>query len=568
MIRHCPFALLLAVGMAPIARANPTQELLRSVPPESTICFVAQDWSTHSQRIAASPFLVRLKESDLGQSLLNPDAMGKIFALESVLTDALHLSVGQLRDDILGDAIVYAYQPGQPGKPDDDSGILLVKARNAKTLAKLVDNFNGVQKESGELKTLTEIPLGKLAYFHRELTDGTDEYFFVREGVFAFSKNERSVKQVLALGAAPPKAAPFLDAYNRLGLMKPALAAIFQPRLLDGDLRSKITATPNDHAKAFLKQFARIWSSTNAIAIALDLGTDVELALHVSFDPTTLPAELKPFLGESTASSVWSSIPKEAIFALAGRLDLPQLLSLGKSFLSDPGLKGLKELVDNQVAPAVGKDALPDLLKSIGPDWGIWLTAPGKTSRGPLPDLTVALRVRNPESRDNSLGDAVRLGLSFAFQMFRVEYNKSHDDQFTIREVKDEAGPIQHLENAKLLPKGVRPAFAQRGDFLVLATSPEAIQRFDPKKDAPKADAALFLRIGWVALEQYLRNHGEEFAKFFAAGTGKNVGDLLKEFRELQQIVELLDNLELRQSGTIENTKWTLKLKLVAPLMK
>lgn len=568
MIRFCSFALVLTLGMAPIGRANPTQELLRSVPPESTICFVAQDWKTHSQRIAASPFLVRLKESDLGQSLLNPEAMGKIFALESVLTDALHLSVEQLRDDIVGDAIVYAYQPGQPGKADDDSGILLVKAQNPKTLAKLIDDFNDVQKKSGELKTLTEKPLGKLAYFHRELMIGTNEYFFLRDGVFAFSNDERMVKQVLALEAIPPKVAPFLDAYNRLGLTKPALAAIFQPRTLDKELQSKIATTPNDHAKAFLKQFARIWSSTNAIAITVELGVDVELALQVSFDPKTLPPELKPFLGASKASSVWSSIPKEAILALAGRLDLPQLLSLGKSFLSDPGLKGLKELVDNQIAPAVGKDALPDLLKSIGPDWGIWLTPPGKTSRGRLPDLTVALRVRNPESQDNALGDAMRLGLSFAFQMFRVEYNKSHDDQFTIRDVKDDSGSIQHLENAKLLPKGVRPAFAQRGDFLLLATSPEAIQRFDPKKDAPKADAALLLRIGWVALEQYLRTNGEELAKLVSSSSGKSMADLLKEFRELRQIVELLDILELRQTGTLENTKWTLKLKLVAPLMK
>lgn len=565
MMRLC---LLVCLGFATAASANPTQDLLRSVPPESTICFVAQDWKGHSERIAKSPFVELLKKSDLGQTILNADAFDKILALETVLTDTLHLTVEQLRDDILGDAIVYAYRPGAAGTPDDDAGVLMVKARNPKTLAKLLVDFNDAQTKSGELKALTERMVGEFGYFQREKTDGSTEFYFLREGVFAYSKDERLVKQVLALEATPPKSAPFLDAYDKLGLSKAALAAIFHPRPLDAELQARIAATKDDHGKAFLKQFARIWSSTNSVALAVELGADVELALHASFDPKTLPDELKPFVGTPKASALWSHIPAEALFALAGRLDLPQLLDLGKTFLSDPGLKQLQEVLDKQIAPAVGKDALPDLLRSIGPDWGVWLTPPGKASKATLPDLTVALRVRDPDSKDNSLGDAVKMGLSFAFQMFRVEYNRTHDDQFSLKETKDDAGAIHHLENAKLLPAGVRPAFGQRGDFLLLASSPEAIRRFDPKKDVAQADDTPFLRIGWKSLEQYLRTHDDELAKVFAGLTGKSVADVLKEFLELRHIIELLDNLEVRQSGTVESTKWSLKLKLAAPLVK
>lgn len=565
MMRLC---LLAVLAFAPIAAANPTRDLLRSVPPESTICFVAQDWKGHSERIAKSPFLALLKKSDLGQTLLNAEALEKILALEKVLTDSLHLTVEQLRDDILGDAIVYAYRPGAPDKPDDDTGVLMLKARNPKTLAKFLADFNDAQKQSGELKAVTEKKLGELTYFQRDKSDGSTEFYFQREGVFAFSKDERVIKQVLALEATPPKSAPFLDAYDKLGLSKAALAAIFHPRPLDAELQARITATKDDHGKAFLKQFARIWSSTNSVALAVELGADVDLALHASFDPKTLPAELKPFVGTPKASALWSHIPTDALLALAGRLDLPQLLALAKTFLSQPGLKGLQDLIETQIAPAVGKDAFPELLKSIGPDWGVWLTPPAKASKVALPGLTVALRVRSPESKDTTLGDAVKMGLSFAFQMFRVEYNRTHDDQFTLKETKDDAGAIQHLENAKLLPPGVRPAFGQRGDFFLLASSPEAIQRFDPMKDTAKADDTPFLRIGWKAIEQYLRTHGEELAKLFAGLTGKSATDVLKEFRDLQQIVELLDNLEVRQTGTVESTKWSLKLKLAAPLVK
>lgn len=568
MIRFCTLACLASLALATTTRAEPTRDLLRSVPPESTLCFVAQDWKTHAPKILASPFVAKLKASELSKAILNPDVLDKIAALETILTGALQLTAEELRDDILGDAIVYAYRPGPAGKPDDDAGILMLKARNPKTLAKLIDRFNVVQKDSGELNALTEKSVEKLAYFHRAKNDGASEFYFLRDGVFAFSRDESFLKKALTFQATPPKVAPFLDAYDKLKLSRVALAAIFNPRSLDAELKARIDGTKDDHGRAFLKQFSRIWSATQSAAIGVELGNDIELSIHASFDPKTVPAELKPFLGTPKASSLWSHIPTDALFALAGQLDLPRLIDLGQAFLSEPGLKGFRELLEKQIAPAVGKDAFPELLKSLGPDWGVWLTAPGKAAKSPLPDLTVALRVRAPDSQDNTLGDALKLGLNFDFQLFRVDYNRAHDDQFTLREIKDDAGPIQHLENAKLLPPGVRPAFAQRGDFFLLATSPEAIQRFDPKKHVLPADETPFLRIGWKGLEQYLRTHGEDVAKLFASITGKSIADVLKEFRELQTIIELLDTLDVKQSGSVESTKWTLKLKLAAPLMK
>ena len=567
MLRFCTLAVLV-VGFASAARANPTRDLLRSVPPGCTLCLVAQDFKGHSQRIAESPFAARLKKSDLGKTLMSAEALQKVFDFEKVLICPLGITFEELRDGILGDAVLYAYRPGTPAKPDDDAGILMLKARDPKALAKLVESLDDVQTKAGELKTVTEVKLGKLAYFRREKHEGESEFYFVRDGVLAFSRNEDLIKQVLALEAAPPKIAPFLDAYDRLKLEKAALAAIFNPRPLDAELKAKLAVAPDDNAKAILRQFARIWSATQAAALALDLDADAELALHAAFDPKLLPPELKPFLGTPTASAIWSAIPRNALFAVAGRLDLPQALNLGKAFLSDGGLKGLSDLLDTKIAPAVGKDALPDLLKGIGPDWGLWLTAPTEKDKGTLPELTIALRVRSAASKDNAFGDALRMGLDFAFQTLRVEYNRTHDDQFALKQIKDEAGPIAHLENAKLLPAGVRPAYAQRGDFFLLASSLEAIRRFDAKKDVPKEDAGVFLRIDWATLARYLSAHGEDLAKVLGTLSGKSAADVLKEFRELGQVIELLSDLEVRQTGTVESTKWSLKLKPAAPLMK
>ena len=73
----------------------------------------------------------------------------------------------QLRDDILGDAIVAAYRPGPPGKPDEEQGILLLRARNATLLASLIDRFNEAQKKSGDLIKLEEREYQGVKYYLR-----------------------------------------------------------------------------------------------------------------------------------------------------------------------------------------------------------------------------------------------------------------------------------------------------------------------------------------------------------------------------------------------------------------
>ena len=46
------------------------------------------------------------------------------------LRQSFGVGFDQLRDDILGDAVVFAYRPGPPDKPDQEQGLILVRARN------------------------------------------------------------------------------------------------------------------------------------------------------------------------------------------------------------------------------------------------------------------------------------------------------------------------------------------------------------------------------------------------------------------------------------------------------
>src|SRR5262249_62028025 len=112
------------------------------------------------------------------------------------LENLLGVDAKQLRDDILGDAVVLAYRAGPPDKPQQEQGLLMVRARQAKTLAALVDRLNQVLKESGELKKLEEREHNGVKYFRR-IERKEENFFCLRGPVLIFSGQEAILREAL-----------------------------------------------------------------------------------------------------------------------------------------------------------------------------------------------------------------------------------------------------------------------------------------------------------------------------------------------------------------------------------
>ena len=142
------------VSSAPARAADPAGEVLRLVPPETRICLVVRDLRTHLRAIEGSPFEKWLEQSALGKHLNDPAEMAKIEQLETFLKEQFGVGFDQLLDDVLGDVVVLAYQPGPPGKPDDELGVVFVNARKPDLLATLVEKLNDFQKKTGEIKSV------------------------------------------------------------------------------------------------------------------------------------------------------------------------------------------------------------------------------------------------------------------------------------------------------------------------------------------------------------------------------------------------------------------------------
>src|SRR6185437_1885342 len=135
-------AILAVVLTSSIGTAAPRDELLRLAPKDSAFCLVVQDLRGQLQSLLNSPFVRALRASPLGACIAKANEMKTLVELDEYVQKCLGISSARLRDDILGDAIVFAYRFNPHGKNEADEGLVLVRARDAKLLATLVERLN------------------------------------------------------------------------------------------------------------------------------------------------------------------------------------------------------------------------------------------------------------------------------------------------------------------------------------------------------------------------------------------------------------------------------------------
>lgn len=561
--------LTLALFSAPLF-AGPTSDVMQMVPPKTTVCFVIQDLRGTATRLNESPFAAHFGESKLGKSLLGSDELKQLAVAEKVFSDSLGVTFTDLREQILGDAVVYAYQPPADGKEDHDAGVVIGKAPKPDTLAKVVAKLNAAQLKSKELKDTTDKTHEGVGYVERQKADGKTEYYLLRDdGVFAYTAQEAVLKQVIDRIAGKDKAAsPLAGAIDKLAVPNAVAVLLFEPTHFAADLLAAEKASEDPNQKAFLKQFARLWSATEAVGVSLTLDTHATLAVSAVANPQKMPEELRAlFKPDSKSSTLWSAIPDDALLAIGGRFEWERFSTVFQSFLSDEGKAGVKFLSDEVLGPLVGKDTLPKVKTGIGPDWGLWISPPAKGDTGATPTATLAVRVRPAGSNDDTVGQAIVGAIDAILHTFRAGYNRTHKDQYLLNDAKGESG-IRVLTNDIALPTGVQPAYGLRGDFFVMGSSVGAVKRFTPPKtDAVVKDAPL-VRLNAGSLAAYLNAHGNELGELLASWTGEKADKSKSDLADFAAVLELFDTVELHHTGDGQRMTLSVKAKTAKPLKK
>lgn len=568
--RHAAGFALLFLAAAPLPAASPRDELLRFVPDDVGLCMVLQDLRGHTARVLSSPFVAGLRASPVGAALRQNKGAADLAQVEAKLRAQFGLDWGRLRDDVLGEAVVFAYRPGPPGRPEQDRSLVLVRARDAKVLAELVEHFHRQQEQAGQLKEVTERQYEGVTYYRR-VDQKETSYYYLRGPVLIFSGQEEMLRQALACDrTASAGAEPFVTKKLReLGLEQALFVLWLNPRSLDAEFEAKAAQAPPAEAPK-RKAIALYWKALTSVglAVALDREVSVSLALRGRLDQ--LPSPARRFLEKASGpSDVWRAIPDNSLLALGARIDAAALFELAGDFMSRESRDALTGQLNRSLGAALGKDFVKDVLPAVGPDWGLYVLAPPPQEKGWAPQVLFALRVLpGPPgaSVDRALLSAVNGSAMFAVFAF----NQQHPDRPLSLQTDKESPRIKFLQGERCFPPGLQPAFSLQGGYLVLATSLEIVRRFGIPTAAAEGPTAPFplLRVSFKDCRAYLKDRREPLAAALAEKNNVSKEEAGKWLDGVREGLQLIDRLELRQRTTPGQVTFTLALRPAQPLKK
>lgn len=555
----------------PAKAATPRDELLRLVPDEAGFCLLIQGLREHSARLTASPFAARFAASPYGKAVRESAEMQKLIQFDEQLRTHLQVSWLQIRDDILGDAIVLAYCPGTTGKADDESGMLMLYARNPELLASLLDRLNTEQQKSGELVSVERMQHAGREYVVRTKKVGGKEVYAVHGSILIVSDKDGPIRSAIDRQLKSPIAeGPTLaKKLQSLGVEKDFLVWWVNPRSFDSAVSGKAANAAAPEA-TFLRMFATYWQAIDGAAISMSLGKDLALNIAVQARTDSLPKPAQRLVSDSSRqSALWSTFPEHALFAAAGKLPLGPLVETSSEFLPAESKREIQDTFERSVGAILGREMLPQLLKNIGPDWGVCVTAPEPGDRSWLPSLTAVLRLRSGGD-GQPIEQRALDGLDFVARLAVIAYNSQKAGQLRMKMVGQEGVEVRVIEGDHL-PPGLQPAFAWKGGFLVLASSPDAVRRFTPPTQAMEANVAEnaevpLLRLALQGWAGYLRTYRGPVAAFLAESKKIPKAEIDARIDRVLQGLELFDSVEVVQRTSANRATMTIRLKTLPRL--
>jgi hypothetical protein len=543
--------------------ASPRDELLRFVPDDVRFCLVVQNLRAHAADLLASPFVREWSKSPFAAAIAAAPEWKHIEKAEAELTRLVGVDWATLRDDVLGDAFVFAYRPGPADKPDQDQGLFLLRARNARTLATLVNRFNEAQKADKELRALVDCEHRGVKYVRRDESKQST-FYLLRDSVLLFSSQEAFLRQAIEqdLGLAADSKPPLARRLADLSLDDALLAVTLNPRAFDEEVAAKAADSPA------ARKLVGIWKALQGVGLGVHLGSDLRLSLTIKAKPEDLPLPARRFLtASSKPSDLWSAFPDNALLAVAGRVDAPALYELLAQSLSPANREKLEAGLKHTLGAVLGKDIVREVIPALGPDWGLCITAPPSGSRNWAPQFLFALKVAEGDASDpvdQALLGAVHLGAQLAV----LGHNKTHPEKpIRLRMTTLDRVKVRYLEGDSTFPPGIKPAFALKAGHLVLASSPAEVGRFK-LAPVPAGTAVPVLRMSLKGLRVYLKERRDDLIAVVASRDNLPKDRAREKIDGVIAILQFFDRIDLSRKTAPGQLTFTLTVQTAHPLKK
>ncbi|HBI46911.1 MAG TPA: hypothetical protein DDY78_29270 [Planctomycetales bacterium] len=555
---------VVALLAAPLQAASPRDELLRFVPDDVGFCFVMQDLRVHAAELSASPFIEQLRMSPAGAAFRATDEIKQLDKVDKYLHQALGVGWDQLRDDVFGDAVVFAYRPGPPGKPDQEQGLVLLRGRDGEVLSRLVEKINQTQKKDGALTDLQEVKYENTTYYRRVEPKQTN-YYYLRGPVFLFTSQEDMLRRAIDLERATADAEPaFAKRLREVGADRAVLALWLNPRAFDASLEEKAAKAAAADA-ALQQKVLAYWKAVDGVAVWATLDADLRLSFAQRVRPEKLPTAVSRFLGAaSRPSELWRRFPDDALLACGGRIDAGALFEL----FQDAQPKDDKD--PSAASVAFGKDLVTEVLSHVGPDWGFCLTAP-KDGKDWLPQAFLAIRAE-PGDETAPVDQALLSAVHTAALAGVLSYNHQHAaEPLRLKSFVSNKQAIHYVDDGRVLPPGVQPAYGLTNGWMAFASSPDVFRRFTesaPKRAADDGAAFPLLRASLKGWRGYLTERREPLATALAEKNLLPVEEVRKRLDDLIGVLQFVDRLEIDCRTGPGLAVVTLTIQTARPLKK
>lgn len=557
---HCLLVASLAAFLPGFAHAQtvaPRDHLLRLVPADTGVCLVVSDLRDHCRKTENARWFKTLMDSPLGAALAKAPELNKLLRLEEDLKKHFDVDAARLRDEILGDAVVFAYTPAPAQRPDDEEGLLLLWARDPVLLARLVERLNKAQQAAGEVTKLAAVKHAGKTYVRRVERKKT-HYYFLDGNLLAVAGREKRIRDVIDAQGKEP-ASPLPRSLGRAGADRALAALWLNPRAFDDDLRGKSVGA--DPQSQVIKVFLKYWQALDGIVLSASLGAEPEIRLSVQARPADVPESIRAlFSKDNEASELWQRFPSQSMLRIAGRIDVSAAVDIIRELTPNPARESMGTMLRKTLAATLGLDPVKHVLPRLGPDWGLCIVAAEEPAA--FPHVIVALAVQ-PGPKPVSAGAALFKSAQFFCRWAVLQYNLANKEPIEVKTVQHDASEVLFLES-RLFPTGFRPSLALKDGYLLLGSSPDAIARFQPGRKATAtatAGAVPLLHLSMTELSTWLHGRRDKVIAFLQDKNQLTPTAAGQWLDGLLAGLNLFDNLSLAQHSAPGQVSWILRLR-------
>ncbi|HEX3314809.1 MAG TPA: hypothetical protein VHR72_07965 [Gemmataceae bacterium] len=521
------------------------------MPPGIGLCVVVNDLRGHGDRLVKQPWFKKVEENPLVRSVLQSKEMADIEKVRGNVEKQLGVDLNQLRDDILGDAIVLGHQAPPPGQPDGDRGIVLIKARDAALLTKLIANINNLQMQNGELKEVVPLQHGNVTYYRRSAARSTQ--FYVQQGpVLMVASHEELLFAALERGPMTPS--PILD-HLRRAKADGALAAIwFDPRTLDAQI-DKSRKKRFDADGTLLDGTVQFWKGLDAVVVSVSDPERPEMRVTLL---TGAGNDARKWLSSNLAASdLWRRFPEKTILAGAGRVDFGQLFGAVQNLAAAKDRAKLEEVLTKYVVAVTGLDFKRQIAPNIGPDVGFAVFRVDDKDLLPAGLVALAVKPEPTPPADKTVLNAIR----FLGTLAVIDHNNRSPNTIRMREERQGSVEVNYLDQPKAFPPGVQPAVALKDGYLVLATSPRAIAMFRPGPTPPVERGEIpLLKLSAGESAKMMERHRDVLTAALVAKGPDTQESARRIVDGLIAGVRVFESMQVLQQTSAESSSWIVRL--------